>query len=120
MRLPYKEGDLEMMDNVPLEYWETSDARQGGLIVDVDERGLSVLSPVDMYIGGQLRISVYFSLGCEFDGFQVLTRIIGKDLCCLEGWESYEYKLEFIGISEEERLKLGNLLRIRQTRNIYS
>ena len=114
------EGDIEMMDNVPLEYWETSDARQGGFIVDVNERGLCVLSPVDMYIGGELRISVFFSLGCEFDGFQVLTRIIGKDLCCQEGWESYEYKLEFIGISEEDRPKLSNLLRVRQTRNIYS
>ena len=114
------EGDIEMMDNVPLEYWETSDARQGGLIVDVNDRGLCVLSPVDMHIGGELRISVFFSLGCEFDGFQALTRIIGKDLCCQEGWESYEYKLEFIGISEEDRPKLSNLLRVRQTRNIYS
>ena len=78
---------------MPLEYWETCDARQGGVIVDVNECGICVLSFVDMSIGGELRISVFFSLGREFDGFQALTRIIGKDLCCQEGWESYEYKL---------------------------
>ena len=109
-----------MRDAIPLEYWETCDARQGGIIVDVNESGLCVLSFVDMYIGGELRIRVFFSLGYEFDGFQALTRIIGKDLCCQGGWESYEYKLEFIGISEEDRLKLRNLLRVRQAKNIYS
>ena len=105
---------------MPLEYWETCDARQGGVIVDVNECGICVLSFVDMSIGGELRISVFFSLGREFDGFQALTRIIGKDLCCQEGWESYEYKLEFTGISEEGRLKLRNFLKVRQEKNIYS
>jgi len=105
---------------MPLEYWETCDARQGGVIVDVNESGICVLSFVDMSIGGELRISVFFSLGREFDGFQALTRIIGKDLCCQEGWESYEYKLEFTGISEEGRLKLRNFLKVRQEKNIYS
>ena len=105
---------------MPLEYWETCDARQGGVIVDVNESGICVLSFVDMSIGGELRIGVFFSLGREFDGFQALTRIIGKDLCCQEGWESYEYKLEIIGISEENRLKLRNFLKVRQEKNIYS
>jgi hypothetical protein len=59
-----------------------------------------------MYIGGELGIRVFFSLGYEFDGFQGLARIIGKDLCSEEGWQVYEYELEFIGISEQDRLKL--------------
>ena len=37
-----------------LEYWETCDSRQGGLVVDINENGLCVRSPVDMYIGGEL------------------------------------------------------------------
>ncbi len=105
---------------MPLEYWETCDARQGGVILNINENGLCVRSLVDMYVGGELRIGVFFSLGREFDGFQALVRIIGKDLCCEEGWESYEYKLEFIGISGEDRLKLRSLLRVRQEKNIYS
>ena len=105
---------------MPLEYWETCDSRQGGLVVDIKENGLCVRSPIDMYIGGELAIRVFFSLGYEFDGFQALARIIGKDLCSEEGWEVYEYELEFIGISESELLKLRNFLRIRRGKNTYS
>ena len=105
---------------MPLEYWETCDSRQGGLVVDIKENGLCVRSPIDMYIGGELAIRVFFSLGYEFDGFQVLTRIIGKELCSEEGWEVYEYELEFIGISESDLLKLRHFLKIRQDQKTYS
>jgi hypothetical protein len=69
-----------------------------------------------MPIGAELKIRIFFSLGYEFDEFQVLARIMGEDLCCEGGWEVYEYELEIIRISEEDRLKLGNLLKIRQAR----
>jgi len=105
---------------MPLEYWETCDSRQGGLVVDIKENGLCVRSPIDMYIGGELGIRVFFSLGYEFDGFQGLARIIGKDLCSEEGWEVYEYELEFIGISESDLLKLRHFLKIRQDQKTYS
>jgi len=114
------DGHLKMRDSVPLGYWETCDTRQGGVIVDINENGLSVRSLVDMYIGAELRIRIFFSLGNEFDRFQVLARTTGKDLCCEEGWESYEYELEFIWIPEQDRLKLRNLLRVRQAKNICS
>ncbi len=113
------DGNLKMRDGMPLEYWETCDARQGGVIVDVKEKGMYVRSHVDMYIGGELQIRVFFSLGYEFDGFQALVRIIGKDLYSEGGWEAYGYELAFIRISEQDRLKLRNLLDIRQARNIY-
>jgi len=109
-----------MKEAVPLEYWETCDSRQGGVIVDINENGLCVRSLVSMHIGAELRIAIFFSLRNEFDSFKVLARTVGKDLSCEEGWEAYEYKLEFIAISEEGRLKLTNLLRIRQARNMYS
>jgi len=105
---------------MPLEFWETCDSRQGGFVVDINENGLCVRSLIDMYIGGELEIRVFFSLGYEFDGFQGLARIIGKDLCSEEGWEVYEYELEFIGISESDLLKLRHFLKIRQDRKTYS
>jgi hypothetical protein len=109
-----------MKDAMPLEYWETCDTRQGGTVLDINENGLSVRSLVDMFVGGELRIRVFFCLGYEFDGFQALTKITGKDLCSEGGWEAYEYELAFVGISEHDRLKLRNLLTMRQTRNTYS
>jgi len=108
------EGNLRMKDSIPLGYWETCDARQSGVIVDIKENGLCVRSLVDMHIGAEFRIRIFFSLGNELSRFQVLARTIGKDLYCEGGWESYEYELEFIGISEQDRLS------IRQTNDIYS
>jgi len=105
---------------MPLEYWETCDARQGGNVVDIDENGLCVRSPIDMFMGGELGIRVFFSLGHELDGFQALTRIIGKGLCSEGGWEVYEYELEFIKISQRDRRKLRDLLALRQTKDIFS
>jgi len=46
---------------MPLEYWETCDSRQGGNVVDIDENGLCVRSPIDMFMGGELGIRVFFS-----------------------------------------------------------
>jgi hypothetical protein len=108
-----------LLHNSPVEYWETSDARQGGLIGHISENGLCIRSPVSMHIGAELRIRIFFSLGYEFDEIQVLAGIIGKDLLCEGGWEVYGYELEIIRISEEDRLKLGNLLRMRRAENIY-
>ncbi len=102
-----------LLHNPPVEYWETCDARQGGLIGRISEDGLCIRSPVSILIGAELRIRIYFSLGYEFDEFRVSARIIGKDLCCEGGWEVYEYELEIISISEEDRLKLKDLLRTR-------
>ena len=109
-----------MKNAVPLEYWETCDSRQGGVIVDINQNGLWVRSLVSMHVGAELRIAIFFSLGNEFDSFQVLARTVGKDLSCEEGWEAYGYKLEFVAISAEGRLKLTNLLRIRQAKDMYS
>ena len=103
----------------PLEYWETSDTRYGGLVGHMSENGLCIRSPVSMHIGAELSIRIFFSLGYEFDEFRVLARIIGKDLSCEGRWKVYEYELEIIRISEEDRLKLGNLLRMRRVETIY-
>jgi len=100
----------------PPEYWETGDARQGGIIGNISEKGLWIRSLVDMYVGEELRIKVFFPLGYKFDDFAVSAKIVGKDPCCDEGWQTYEYELEFTRISEEARLKLRNLLKIRQLR----
>ncbi len=106
--------DSQATHQVHHEYWETCDASQGGVIGDINERGLLIHSPVAMSIGEELRIRVFFSLGIEFDEFQASVRIIGKDLCCIEGWEAYKYELEFMRMSEEDRLTLIRFLQIRQ------
>ena len=96
-----------------LEYWETTDARQGGAVVSMSQKGVFILCHVNMPIGAKLSIRVFYPLRDSFDSFPALTRIAGKNLCCI-GWEVYEYKLEFAAISEGDRPKLQNALTIHE------
>jgi hypothetical protein len=76
---------------MPPEYWQTCDSRQGGVVIDISENGICVRSPIDMYVGGELGIRIFFCLGHLFDGFQALVRIMGKDLCSEGGCDVYTY-----------------------------
>ena len=109
-----------MKNATAFEYWETRDARHGGVILGANENSLRVRSLADIRIGEEFGINIFFSFGSGFDRIEILTRIIGKDLGCEEGWEVYEYKLEFIGISESDLDKLRDFLRIRQPKSAYS
>jgi len=96
---------LGVFHTVPLGYWETCDARQWGVIESIGKGGLRVRSDVSMPIGVELRIRVFYRLGCDFDEFQTLVKITGRDPCWEGGWEAFEYEFEFIVISEEDRQK---------------
>jgi hypothetical protein len=111
-----KEADATLpIHPVPLRYWETCDALQGGIIVTIDERRLRIQSTVDMGVGENLHIMIFFSLGQGFEGIKVSTKIVGKDLCSEGGPEQFEYEVEFTGMSEEDHLRLRNHLQIRQS-----
>jgi hypothetical protein len=109
-----------VLRRVPLEYWETCDARQGGVIRDINEQSLSIHSPVDMRIEAEMNIRIFFCFGYDFDGFELLAKIVEKSLCCSEGWETYQYKLKIMQISGENYPKFREYLRIRHTDRIYS
>jgi hypothetical protein len=99
---------------IPLEYWESCDGRQGGVLGDITEKSLFIHSYVEMRIGSEFQIKIFFSAGSGFDSFELLGKIVGKDLCCVEGWEAYEYEIEFVRMSEEGSHKLRHFLRNRQ------
>ena len=99
---------------VPLGYWETCDARQWGIIGSISEKSIRIRAGVNMPIGAKLKIRIFRTLGHDFDGSQALVEITGKEPCWGGGSEAYEYEFEFIVISEEDRLKLGNSLTIRE------
>ena len=104
------------LDSVPLDYWETSDAQQGGIINRIDEKGLGIHSHVDMPIGRELPMRIFFSSGGVFDGFDASARIMRKSRFCQEGGETYDYELAFLQLSDSGRQKLSDLLKIRQLR----
>ncbi len=113
-----KGKDFSPFRHGALEYWETWDGRQCGVIGHIDEKGLSVRSHVNMRVGGELRIRIFLPSGYEFDVLQVVAKIVGKGFCSVEGWEAYEYELELIRMSEEDRLKLKAFLEAREAGSI--
>jgi c-di-GMP-binding flagellar brake protein YcgR len=98
---------------LPLEYWESDDARHGGYVENVSEMGLAIYSIQEYPIGSHLGVKVFFSSGSEFDRFQVRTRIAWKAPHCEAQWKGYLLGLEFTAISDEDRHKLVSFLSSR-------
>ena len=98
---------------LPFEYWKTDDGCHAGLVGNLSETGALIYSIGNMPIGTQLNIRIFFIKGYELDGFQAMARIVWKEDCFQENWKGYQYGLEFISISQEDRRKLVNLLNSR-------
>lgn len=106
--------------DLPLEYrGADGSCFSGGMIVNASERGLLIQTARDIPVGMELNVTVLFPFleGLEFANFKVMTKIIRKERYRKEDkrevpyWERYQYGLELIRISEEDRLKLNLLLR---------
>jgi hypothetical protein len=97
--------------DLPLEYLVTNAPKaHGGLVVNVSEVGLLIRSVKNMSIGTELKVAVLFPQEYELASFEVLAKIIRKDLVWEEDWEGYEYGLEIIRILEVDKRKLRQVL----------
>ncbi len=97
--------------DLPLEYLVTNAPKaHGGLVVNVSEIGLLIRSVKNMSIGTELKVAVLFPKEYELTNFEVLGKIVRKDLVWEEDWEGYEYGLKFIRILEVDRRKLRQIL----------
>lgn len=81
-----------------------------GLTIDASESGLLIQTLKDMPIKTRLNIEVSFPKGFELSNFKGAAEIIWKDISNWEGWEGYLYGLKFIQISDEDHLRLKQLL----------
>lgn len=81
-----------------------------GLTIDASESGLLIQTLKDMPVKTRLNIEVSFPKGFELSNFKGVAEIIWKDICNWEGWEAYMYGLKFIQISDENYLRLKQLL----------
>jgi len=99
-----------LMD-LPLEYLVTNASKaHGGIVVNVSEVGLLIRSVKNMSIGTELKVAVLFPQEYELANFEVLAKIVRKDLVWEEDWEGYEYGLEIIRILEVDKRKLRQVL----------
>ena len=96
---------------LPLEYWQTDDVCRGGIVENLGEGGLLTQSVYDMSVGEKLNIRIFFPNGFEFDGIRIVGKIVWKDHHYETDWKGYQYGVEFVLTSEEDRQKLDDLLR---------
>jgi hypothetical protein len=97
--------------DLPLEYLVRNASKaHGGLVVNVSEIGLLIRSVKNMSVGTELKVAVLFPKEYELANFDVLAKIIRKDLVWEEDWEGYEYGLKFTRILEVDRRKLRQIL----------
>ncbi len=97
--------------DLPLEYLVTNAPKaHGGLVVNVSEIGLLIRSVKNLSIGTELRVAVLFPKEYELANFEVLAKIVRKDLVWEEDWEGYEYGLRFVRMLEVDRRKLQQIL----------
>jgi hypothetical protein len=97
--------------DLPLEY-RVSNAPHlhGALVVNVSESGLQIHSIKNIPVGSTLNITVLFPKGFELANFEVLAKIVWKDMYWQENQEGYQFGLKFIHILEEDHQKLKQLL----------
>ena len=101
----------EFQTTLPAECWETEGALYGALVDKVSPDGLLILSIRDMLVGTQLNVRILYAHEYELEGITVGTSIVSKDLHIAEGWKGYKYQLQFVQISEQDRLNLKDLLK---------
>jgi len=103
--------------NLPLVYQEKDGScLRGGIAVNAGEGGFRIESTRDIPVGTELNVTVVFSKAFESANFKAVAKIVWKGPCWKgdrkgnKYWEGYQYGLEFIQISDEDRCKLNYLL----------
>jgi hypothetical protein len=106
--------------NLPLVYQEKDGScLRGGIVVNAGEGGFLMESTRDIPVGTELNVTVVFSKGFESANFKAVAMIVWKgpfwkgNWKGSKYWEGYQYGLEFIQISDEDRCKLNYLLEDR-------
>ena len=82
----------------------------GGLVVNASEGGLLIHSVKDMPVGLELNMVILFPDGYELADFEVLAKIIWKDLQSYNSSEGFQYGLKIVQILEGDRWRLTQLL----------
>ena len=79
-----------------LDYWQTPDLIQGGLVANISETGLLIHSVHKIQIGTKLGIRVYLSNDNRLDCIEGKAKIMWMNLHREQGWKGYRYGVYII------------------------
>ena len=103
-------GLTEPLGTLPVEHWEIDASIYGALADNLSAHGLLMLSIRDMPVGTKLYVRIFYAKEYELDWITAEANIVSKDRHITEDWKGYKYQLQFVQLSEENRLKLKDLL----------
>jgi len=99
--------------DLPLEYQEKGEScLHGGMVINASEGGFLIESTRDIPMGKELSITVLFAKENRLDDFKVVAKIVWKKPYSKEDsngkpfWRGYQYGLEFVQMSDEDRRNL--------------
>ena len=97
---------------LPIDYWETPNIVQAGLVAEISETGLRIHSIHQIQIGTELKIRVYLSKDeYRFDCIQGRGKIIWRSLHREADWRGYKYGLYLTQMALGDRERLKQLIR---------
>ena len=103
--------------DLPIQYRDMDGScLRGATLVNASEGGFLIETVRDIPVGTELSITVLYPKGFPVANFKVTAKIVWKgpywkgDWKRNQYWEGYQYGLEFIQISDEDRWKLDSLL----------
>jgi len=103
--------------DLPLEYQDMDGScLYGGIVFNASKGGFLIEAVRDMPVGTALSITVLYPKGFTLVDFKVVAKIVWKkpyskgDLKGNQYWKGYQYGLEFVQISDEDRWKLTFLI----------
>ena len=74
-----------------LEYWETYNSCQGGVVGNLSETGVLIHSTEYMPIGRKMSFKIFFSNRYHLDSFKGTAKVVRKELNSEAASEGYQY-----------------------------
>ena len=100
---------------LPLDFWQTPDVVQAGVVTDMSEVGLGFRSNHEIQISADLGIRVYLSRGeFSFDSIEGTGRIIWRTAHREEGWKGYRYGMYILKMASYSRDRLMKYIQMLQ------
>ena len=100
---------------LPLDFWQTPDLVQGGVVTDMSEAGLGIRSTHEIQTGAVVGIRVYLSREeFSFDSIEGTGRIIWRTAHQEEDWKGYRYGLYILKMALGSRDRLMKYIQMCQ------
>ncbi len=81
-----------------------------GLTIEASDSGLLIQTLKEMPVGTRIDIEALFPKKLNMANFKAEAEVVCKDICRRGDLDGYQYELEFVQVSDEDRWKLNCFL----------